>query len=120
MTYYFAFGPDLGPADISGLLGRDPAGPALVPLAVAKLNDYALVFKHPAGLAEPVADIIPSPDECVYGLLYEFQTDDLAKLNAVRQPAYRSISVVLTIESVIAATAPLWLGRMSPQRRMKP
>ncbi|WP_310044178.1 hypothetical protein [Paraburkholderia caribensis] len=56
-------------------------------------------------LAEPVADIIPSPDECVYGLLYEFQTDDLAKLNAVRQPAYRSISVVLTIESVIAATA---------------
>jgi hypothetical protein len=109
MPYYFAFGPDIGPGDISGLLAA-PANQPLKPVAVAKLNGYTLVFKHPAGLSEPVADIVQSPDDCVFGLLYDFQTGDLAKMNVARQARYRASNVLLTVEGGNGTLAALPVG----------
>jgi hypothetical protein len=73
---YFAFGSDLNP---SHLIARAPGHRSL---GVARLPNYKLVFpRYSRDWAGASASIAPSPNDVVFGALYDLPPDDVPVLH---------------------------------------
>ena len=85
--YYFGYASNL---DVSTLEGRLKSGAKL--LGLASLPHYGFRFDHPNPDGSARANIIPSPHETVYGLLFEVPLVDKAYFWS-SEPGYDFVSM---------------------------
>lgn len=91
--YYFGYASNL---DVSTLEGRLKSGAKKV--GVAMLPHYGFRFDHPNPNGSARANIIPSPQETVYGLLFEIALTDKAYF-LDSEPGYDFVPMQVKIEN---------------------
>jgi hypothetical protein len=76
MSYYFAYGSNM---DAKQMLDRFPNSKSV---GIGILQDYKIGFSwFSAGRDSAVADILISPGDCVWGVIYETTDEDLRRLD---------------------------------------